>query len=111
MEIINAKLQKVRKTLDLTQNQVADKLGISRNTMINIEKGETSIDLTLLDKLAHLYGYSISYFINDDEEEKELSFAFRATELNEEDSFITAWGSRVLKNIRDLQEIYEEVNG
>ena len=104
------KLQQARKSVGLSQNQVADHLGISRNKVINIEKGEVALDVLLLEKLAHLYGYTLTHFLEDDSvEHEDISFTFRATELIPEDSFVPAWGRRILLNLRMLQEISEEV--
>ena len=104
------KLQKARKSVGLNQNQVADTLGISRNKLINIEKGDVSIDIALLDKISRLYGYSMIYFLDDEsKEDEEITFAFRATELTEEDSYIPAWGRKILLNIKTFNDICEEV--
>ena len=104
------KLRKARKSVGLNQNQVADYLGICRNKLINIEKGIAEIDIILLEKMAKYYGYSLAYFLEDDsKEDEELSFAFRATELTEEDSYIPAWGRKLLLNLRLMEEICREV--
>lgn len=103
------KLQKARKSVGLNQNQVADTLGISRNKLINIEKGDVSIDVILLGKICRLYGYSFNYFLDDEsKEDEEITFAFRATELTEEDAYIPAWGRKILLNIKTFNEICEE---
>lgn len=109
MRKVAEKLQMARKSVGLSQNQVADVLGISRGKMINIEKGEVGVDINLLDKLAHTYGYSLNFFISDEsKEDAEINFAFRTSELSEEDALITSWARRLLSNIRDLEEVCEE---
>lgn len=106
---LGEKLQKARKSVGLNQVQVAETLGISRGTLINIEKGEVRVDVILLGKLANLYGYSLNHFIEGESTEVEdISFAFRAGELTLEDSHIPAWGRGILLNIRTLEEILEE---
>lgn len=103
------KLQTARKSVGLNQVQVADALRINRNKIIDLEKGETSVDIILLGKLARLYGYSLDYFIDEEiKEDDEVSFAFRATDLTTEDSYIPSWGRRILLNIRNLEDICEE---
>lgn len=103
------KLAKARKSVGLNQDYVAERVGISRSTMIKIEKGDTPVDVILLGKLAHEYGYSIEFFLDDQStEDTDFNFAFRATELSEEDSYLPAWGRRLLLNIRSLQQIAEE---
>lgn len=108
---ISERLQKARKSINLNQNQVADAIGISRGKLINIEKGEVSVDIILLGKLAHLYGYSLNYFIDDVTlDSEEVNFAFRAHDLTEEDSYIPSWGRTILCNIKDLEQICEEAD-
>ena len=49
-------LEAARKNRGLTQGQVARKLGISRATVVNWEKGNTKISYAALTKLSNLYG-------------------------------------------------------
>ena len=49
-------LEAARKNRGLTQGQVARKLGISRATVVNWEKGRTRISYLALSKLSNLYG-------------------------------------------------------
>lgn len=103
-----AKLQQARKTAGLNQIQVADSLGIGRNKIINLEKGEGNVDVTLLGRLARLYGYSLSYFLDDEiVDEEPVTFAFRAVEIAPEDAYLPAWGRQILLNVRTLEEICE----
>lgn len=48
-------LEAARKNRGLTQGQVASKLGISRATVVNWEKGNTKISYSALLKLSNLY--------------------------------------------------------
>lgn len=103
------KLQKARKSVGLSQNQVADSLGISRGKIINIEKGVVAVDVILLGKLAKLYGYSLDYFIDEaSSEDTDIEFALRGIDLTEDDAHIPAWARGILLHVRDLQEICEE---
>jgi len=104
------KLREARKKVGLTQEQVADQLKISRQKWLNIEKGEVAIDSLLLRNAARVLGHSMEYFIEDEYEDVEIVFAFRATELSPDDRNIPLWGRRVLTNLRNLQEICEEID-
>lgn len=105
---IGTKLQKARRGLGFTQEYVANKLGISRSKLISIEKGG-NIDLGLLDQFTKLYGYGLEYFVSSKiSEDADLSFAFRAVDLSQEESEILAWGNRILNNITNLDEIIKE---
>ncbi|WP_349818176.1 MULTISPECIES: helix-turn-helix domain-containing protein [Clostridium] len=105
------KLQSARKTLGFTQDYVANKLGISRIKIINIEKGEAKVDIELLNKFSSLYGYSLEYFICDNTNKSEdISFAFRSEGITEKESEILAWGNKILSNVKMLNEIIKEAN-
>ena len=110
-KVVAERLQCARKTLGFTQDYVANKLGISRSKVINIEKGEAKVDLDLLNKFSNFYGYSLEYFICENiNNNEELSFAFRTEDITEKESEILAWGNKILNNVKMLNEIIEEAN-
>lgn len=49
------KLEIMRKRENLTQNEAADSLGISRNTLASYESGKNKIPLSVFIRLAELY--------------------------------------------------------
>lgn len=51
-EKLGKKVQKLRKTLGYTQEELAEKLSISRTHMGHIEQGRKSPSLKLMEKLA-----------------------------------------------------------
>lgn len=57
------KLKKARMEAVLTQLQVADKLGASQSWVSKIELGELRVEAIWLNRLAKLYGKSVSYFL------------------------------------------------
>lgn len=54
-------LTAARVNAGMTITQVAETLHISRNTIINWEKGRTKIPFTSLVSLCELYGFPIDY--------------------------------------------------
>lgn len=61
-------LKAARVNAGMTQEAVADKLSISRQTLVNYETGRTAPDIVTLKKLASLYNVSInriSFFADD----------------------------------------------
>ena len=54
-------LSTLRKRADMTQNEVADNLNLSRQAISKYERGEREIPLSLLIKLADYYGTSLDY--------------------------------------------------
>lgn len=57
------KLKQARMDAGLTQAEVADNLGSSQSWVSKVELGELRVEATLLNRLAKLYGKSVSYFL------------------------------------------------
>lgn len=63
---------KVHRALhDMTQEQLADKLGVSRQTVIAIESGKYLPSLGLAFRLAAVFGVKIEDLFTPDEEERQ----------------------------------------
>ena len=62
--ILGARLQEARRARGLTQQAVAEHLGIARTTLVAIEKGERRILPDELIKLAGFYGRPVSDFVS-----------------------------------------------
>lgn len=89
---ITERLIKLRKEHNLSQEQLADELGVSRQAVSKWERGEASPDTDNLIALARLYGTSLDGLIFDahaepeakEEEKCELTERETAAEINEE---------------------------
>lgn len=106
---LGARLKNAREFSGYTQNAAAEKLGVSRQKLISVEKGSGPIDTILLTAMAKLYGYSIDYLLSKSDDEVEIKLAFRSAELVDEDQNTINWARKVLINIRDLDQILEEI--
>ena len=62
------KIKVMRAMHDLTQEQLAEKVGVSRQTIVAIEKDKYNPSLDLAFKLARLFGVSIEEIFFFDEE-------------------------------------------
>lgn len=60
--MIGEKIKALRKTRGLTQEQLAEKLGVQRATISNYEIGRRSPHLKELEKIASILGVSLEYF-------------------------------------------------
>lgn len=58
-EKLGKKIQKLRKNLNLTQEELAEKINISRTHMGHLEQGRKSPSLKLLAKLARKFGVKV----------------------------------------------------
>jgi transcriptional regulator with XRE-family HTH domain len=62
-DVFVARLKKARLEAGLTQTQVAKKLGCTQSWISKIELGELRVEAIWLNRLAKLYGKSVSYFL------------------------------------------------
>lgn len=58
---LKVSLEAARVNAGMTITQVAEKMNVSRNTIINWEKGRTRIPFTSLASLCDLYEFPIDY--------------------------------------------------
>ena len=73
------RIRAAREACGLTQAKVAEHLGISRPTVVQIEQGKRSVSSLELSRLAYLFGRDLRDFLQDSFQEKNLlSALFRA---------------------------------
>lgn len=64
------KINELRKERKITQQELADALSVTRQTIISLENGKYNASLILAHKIAHFFGTSIEeIFIFEQEEE------------------------------------------
>lgn len=61
-------LEALRKARGIRQEDLAQALGVSRQTIISLEKGRYNPSLTLAFKLARVFGLSIEDIFDDSDE-------------------------------------------
>ncbi len=72
---ISLRLKEIRKTAKLTQNDIANVLGITREAYGMYESGKRQISLKVLDDLAQYYNVSIDYLVGRvDSQKEEMEF-------------------------------------
>lgn len=82
-ESIAIKLKTLRKGKKLTQQELSEKLGLSRATISNYEVGRRSPHITELKRFAEFYGVSLSYFgVQAEDEAFELLSRAKSVFLN-----------------------------
>ena len=64
---IEKKLKEVRERAGLTQEQVAQSVMVSRQTISNWENGRSLPDIISIIKLSDLYGISVDELLKDDQ--------------------------------------------
>ena len=71
--MINIRLREIRKRSGLTQQNVADYLGLDRTTYTYYEMGSICPSVATFQKLAELYKVSIAYLVCETDEPKSLN--------------------------------------
>ena len=67
---MQTRIQELRKAKKVTQNELADAVNVTRQTIISLENGKYNASLILAHKIAQFFGVSIEeIFIFDKEEE------------------------------------------
>lgn len=75
---LGKRLREVREYLNLSQQYVADKSGIPRSAVSDIERGMRKVDSLELKKLSKLYMHPVSYFLGDDQPDEATHTLARA---------------------------------
>jgi transcriptional regulator with XRE-family HTH domain len=63
---LHEKLKTLRQHHYYTQQDIADRLGVTRSTISNFEIGRRKPEVDVLEKLAAIYGVDLNYFANND---------------------------------------------
>lgn len=94
-----------RKKKGLSQEEVAEKLGVSRQTISKWELGETLPDIQQAKKLALLYGLSLDELVEFDADVQEIQEIIDKTSnaVSEKIDWTKAWSKRypILATYRD----------
>jgi Zn-dependent peptidase ImmA (M78 family)/DNA-binding XRE family transcriptional regulator len=101
------KLYIARRASGMSQEEVADLIGVSRPTISQIEAGKRGISSLEMAKLAKLYGRSLASFFEDVEQEDPLIMLFRATSLRPEDQQVIKDFEQLCRTYADLENLLE----
>ena len=107
---IGKRLQSARGSVGFTQEQVAKYLGSKREIISYIETGARPVSTLMLRRLADLYGYKFSYFVDESarEEGPQVSMAFRVSDLSDSDLPIIAQVKKIALNLDSLYRLLGE---
>ncbi len=75
MEKTKSKIRELRVSKNLTQQQLADELHVTKQAISKWEKGKSIPDITSIELLSSFFGVSVDYLINDDVEEVKTKMA------------------------------------
>jgi len=105
--LIANNIKRMREVSGFTQENVAGFLGIKRSAYANYEAGDREIPLSLMEKLADLYGCELFDLYTEDEVALAgmLVTAFRVDSLSPEDMAQVAAFKRIVKNSLKMDKL------
>lgn len=108
--IIGKNLSKLRKANKLTQQQVADCLGITRSAYSNYEDGTREAPMAVLVSAADLFGCEARLLLERDEDivDNMLVSAFRIDELSVDDLHQISSFKKIVKNYMKIKRLLED---
>jgi transcriptional regulator with XRE-family HTH domain len=104
---IGEQLKIYREQSNLTQQVVANYLGIKRELLSYYENGEREAPLSVLEKVVDLYGIDLADLFEADPNQisANIAFAFRAETIQESDLIELALFRRAIKNYFKICEL------
>lgn len=107
-------LFQARKRAGLSQEQVAEKLGVSRQTISKWETGESVPDIYQSKKLAKIYSLTLDELIEFDLNQKDIEEVIKNTDEKKESkiNWTKAWGKKypILLKYQEEVDIKEYAN-
>lgn len=102
---IGKRLGKARDTLGFSQEEVANRLEISRPTISKIEHGKKKITSLELSKLAELYNKPISSFVEEKRPEEPVNFLLRAESVTSTEKEQLLEMGNIYRKYSDLEKM------
>ena len=108
MQEIGLKLQSLRKARGLTQQDVAERFGLSRTTISNYEIGRRRPTITELQAFAEFFGVSLDHFGVYSTKDELLDLVARAKKVFQDDEIPREKKEAVY---RELMKLYLDLEG
>lgn len=103
--IIGNNIKTLRDSMGFNQSTIARFLNVDQSLISKVEKGERSLSVDMLEKLACLFGVSIDDIESSTIKTSSLSFAFRASDLSAEDLEAICAINRIALNSEYMAEM------
>ena len=107
MSVVGDRLKILRKDYGYTQKQIAEYLDIDQAYISRIEKGERTLNLSLLDKICQLYNCTPDYILGKADNYQKRSVAF-GSDGNDVDLNVVAKINSVMNNLELLRKLNGE---
>ena len=102
---IGERLKVLRESMGLTQNHIAEYLGVDQSLISKYESGERAIGSDALDALSTLYYCPLASIIDPKKGMTSIGFAFRTNRLDKEDLQALAIVHKIVLNQMQMDAI------
>lgn len=102
------RLKELRKNSKLTQEQMAQYLGVDQSMVTKLENGTRALNVSLIEKICSLFCCTEAYLFGEDDEFTPMTFAFRANCIQADDLESISAVNRIARNIRYMNELMEK---
>lgn len=106
--IIGENIRRLRDSAGYNQQIIATFLNVDQSLISKIEKGERSISVDMLEKLAVLFGVTLEDMTKSDATTKTLSCAFRCNELTPNEMEAICAINRIALNSDFMNKVLED---
>lgn len=107
MTTIGSKIKNLRKSRKITQQEFADKIGVSRSTLSCYEIGQRTPSLKTLQQIADMFGVGLDYFGISDKDEA-FDLLARAKEVFESENVSVETKEELY---REFMKLYLQMKG
>jgi transcriptional regulator with XRE-family HTH domain len=106
---VNEKIKLVREAKGLTQEQVAEKLQMSKNCYGDIERGDSDIKLSKLQKIAEIFGMELSELVDLSENGTiNINFPCQQNKTNRQNNVYIGSNAAELKEQKLMNEMKDK---
>lgn len=102
---MNTRLKALRKESRITQEQLAQFLGVDQSMITKLENGSRSFNVTMIDKICSLFGCTEEYLLGECEDYIPLNFEFRSNGIEAEDLESIAAVNKIAMNLKYMNEM------
>lgn len=102
IELLNRKIKELRYENSLTQEQLAEILGIAKNTLCQYEKNKANPSLEIVLKIADYFGVSVDYLLGREDD-------FGNITIRSEGEKLTPREEELMEILRSMPESLQDI--
>ncbi|MCF0105570.1 MAG: helix-turn-helix transcriptional regulator [Holdemanella sp.] len=102
---IGKRVKKLRTEGKITQEQLAQYLGVDQSLVTKLENGTRNFNVTMIDKICNLFGCSEEYLLGESDSYIPLLFSFRSNGIELEDLEGIATMNKIAMNIQYMNRL------